>query len=61
MTRGSPALGGSVAAQLPSSPVTAWTFTATGPISGEAAVSLNPDRVYVGTAPGVLHCLDAAT
>lgn len=61
MTRGSPALGGSVSAKLPTAPAIAWTFTAAGPISGEATISLGPDRVYVGTAPGVLHCLDAAT
>ncbi len=59
MTRGGPALSGSVPAAVPRTPVTAWTFTAAGPVSAEAALSA--DRVFIGTAPGVLHCLDAAT
>jgi eukaryotic-like serine/threonine-protein kinase len=57
MTRGGPALSGSVAAKLPSEPVTAWTFVASGSVIAEAAIV--GGRVYVGTAKGTLHCLDA--
>jgi outer membrane protein assembly factor BamB len=57
MTRGGPALSGSVAAKLPINPVTAWTFAASGPITAEAAVVNG--RVYVGTGKGTLHCLAA--
>lgn len=57
MTRGGPALSGNVAAKLPLEPVTAWTFSASGPISAEAAIVAG--RVYVGTATGTLHCLSA--
>ena len=52
MTRGGPALSGNVPVPIPAEPVTAWTFTASGPISAEAAI-LN-GRVYVGTANGTL-------
>jgi eukaryotic-like serine/threonine-protein kinase len=57
MTRGGPALSGNVPVPLPAEPVTAWTFTASGPISAEAAIVNG--RVYVGTAKGTLHCLVA--
>jgi outer membrane protein assembly factor BamB len=57
MTRGGPALSGNVAAKLPLNPVTAWTFSAAGPISAEAAIVNG--RVFVGTAKGTLHCLAA--
>lgn len=59
MTRGGPALSGGVAAPVPRDPVTAWTFTAPGPITAEAAVAKG--RVYIGTAKGGLHALDAAS
>lgn len=59
MTRGGPTLGGSVASRVPRDPVTAWTFTADGPVTAEAAIA--GGRVYVGTGKGVLHCLEAAT
>jgi outer membrane protein assembly factor BamB len=57
MTRGGPALSGSVAAKLPRDPAIAWTFTASGPIGAEAAIANG--RVYIGTNKGTLHCLDA--
>ena len=57
MTRGGPALSGSVATQLPRAPVTAWTFTAAGPVSAEAAIDRG--KIYVGTGKGTLHCLAA--
>ena len=57
MTRGGPALSGNVAARLPVSPITAWTFKAATGITGEPAISAN--RVYVGTLDGILHCLSA--
>lgn len=59
MTRGGPALSGSVAAPLPRQPVTAWTFTADGPITAEAALA--DGRVYIGTSKGTLHVLAADT
>jgi outer membrane protein assembly factor BamB len=59
MTRGGPTLAGAVAARIPVDPVTAWTFTANGPVSAEAAIA--GGRVYVGTGKGVLHCLEAAS
>ncbi|MSU22585.1 MAG: Pyrrolo-quinoline quinone [Opitutus sp.] len=59
MTRGGPALSGNVAANLPRDPVIAWTFTASGPISAEAAIVAG--RVFVGTGKGTLHCLAADT
>lgn len=59
MTRGGPALSGSVAAKVPRNPGIAWTFTSSGPISAEAAIANG--RVYVGTNKGTLHCLDAKT
>jgi outer membrane protein assembly factor BamB len=55
MTRGGPALSGSVAANVPPEPVVAWTFSASGPVSAEAAII--GGRVYVGTGTGTLHCL----
>jgi len=48
-----------VAARVPQDPVTAWTFAADGPVTAEAAIA--GERIYVGTAKGVLHCLEAAT
>jgi eukaryotic-like serine/threonine-protein kinase len=57
MTRGGPALSGNVPVALPAEPATAWTFTASGPISAEAAIVNG--RVYVGTSKGTLHCLAA--
>ncbi|MEO7412924.1 MAG: PQQ-binding-like beta-propeller repeat protein, partial [Opitutaceae bacterium] len=57
MTRGGPALSGSVTAKVPVNPATVWTFAASGPISAEAAIA--DGRVYVGTAKGTLHCLAA--
>jgi outer membrane protein assembly factor BamB len=59
MTRGGPALTGSVAAPVPLEPKTAWTFAAAGAITAEAAIA--GGRVYVGTAKGRLHCLAADT
>jgi outer membrane protein assembly factor BamB len=59
MTRGGPELSGRVAAILPTDPITAWTFTASAPVSAEATIVNN--RVYVGTASGVLHALAADT
>ncbi len=59
MTRGGPELSGRVAAKLPTDPITAWTFTASAPVSAEATIVNN--RVYVGTAKGILHCLTADT
>jgi outer membrane protein assembly factor BamB len=57
MTRGGPALSGSVTVNVPRAPVTAWTFSASGPVNAEAAVV--GGRVYVGTGKGTLHCLAA--
>lgn len=57
MTRGGPALSGSVAATVPLAPMTAWTFSASGAITAEATVANG--RVYVGTVKGTLHCLAA--
>jgi outer membrane protein assembly factor BamB len=59
MTRGGPALSGSVAAPLPRQPLTAWTFAADGPITAEAALA--DGRVYIGTSKGTLHVLAADT
>ncbi len=59
MTRGGPALSGSVAVKLPLNPVTAWTFAANGSIQAEATIAHG--RVYVGTIKGTLHALAAAT
>ena len=59
MTRGGPALSGSAPALVPRDPVTAWTFTASGPITGEAAIA--DGRVYIGTGKGTLHVLAADT
>ncbi|MSU51040.1 MAG: Pyrrolo-quinoline quinone [Opitutus sp.] len=59
MTRGGPALSGSVATKIPRNPTTAWTFTASGPISAEAAIVAG--RVFIGTGKGTLHCLAADT
>ena len=59
MTRGGPALTGAVATTAPRAPVTAWTFTASGPISGEAAIA--DGRVFIGTNKGTLHALAADT
>ncbi|MBI4622468.1 MAG: PQQ-binding-like beta-propeller repeat protein [Verrucomicrobia bacterium] len=59
MTRGSPALSGSVAANVPLNPKTAWTFSAPASVTAEAAIVNG--RVYVGTAKGTLHCLAAET
>jgi eukaryotic-like serine/threonine-protein kinase len=57
MTRGGPALSGSVPANVPLNPVTAWTFAASGPVTAEAAIL--GGRVYIGTGKGTLHCLAA--
>lgn len=57
MTRGGPALSGSVPAKIPRGPITAWTFAASGPITAEAAIL--DGRIYIGTAKGILHCLAA--
>ncbi|MEY2881170.1 MAG: hypothetical protein RLZZ15_3550 [Verrucomicrobiota bacterium] len=59
MTRGGPALSGSVTAKLPIHPTTAWTFAANGSIQAEAAIADN--RVFVGTIKGTLHALAADT
>lgn len=59
MTRGGPALSGSVAARMPVDPVVAWTFASSGAITAEPAIA--GKAVYVGTARGILHCLDAGT
>ena len=59
MTRGGPALSGSVAAKLPANPVPAWTFAANGSIQAEATIAHG--RVYIGTIKGTLHALAAAT
>jgi len=55
MTRGGPALSGSVATKLPQQPKIAWTFAASSPVSAEAAIT--DGRVFVGTGKGMLHCL----
>ena len=55
MTRGGPALSGSVAVKIPTDPATAWTFSSSGPVTAEAAIVNG--RVYVGTNKGTLHCL----
>lgn len=57
MTRGGPALSGNVAASAPVNPKVAWTFVATGPVTGEAALA--DGRVFIGTDKGTLHCLNA--
>jgi outer membrane protein assembly factor BamB len=57
MTRGGPALSGGVDRSAPSAPPTAWTFTADGPITAEAAIAHG--RVYIGSGKGVLHALAA--
>ena len=57
MTRGGPALSGSAPVKVPRTPVMAWTFAASGPVSAEAAIANG--RVYVGTVKGVLHVLAA--
>jgi outer membrane protein assembly factor BamB len=57
MTRGGPSLSGNVETKLPLDPAIAWTFSASGPVSAEAAIV--GGRVYVGTATGTLHCLTA--
>ncbi len=59
MTRGGPALSGRVEGRVLRDPVVAWTFTASGSISAEAAIAAG--RIYVGTAKGILHVLDAET
>ncbi len=59
MTRGGPALSGSVTAPLPVNPVTAWTFAANGSIQAEAAIA--DGRVFIGTIKGTLHALAADT
>lgn len=59
MTRGGPALSGSVSAKLPRDPTTAWTFAAAGAVTAEAAIA--GGKIYVGTAKGTLHCLAADT
>ena len=59
MTRGGPALSGSVAARLPLQPTTAWTFACPDPITAEAAIL--DGRVYIGTGKGTLLCLAADT
>ncbi len=59
MTRGGPALSGSVATMMPVNPAVAWTFSANGSIQAEAAVV--GGRVFVGTMKGTLHCLAADT
>lgn len=59
MTRGAADLSGRVAAALPANPVNAWTFTASAPVSAEAAIA--DGRVFVGTARGILHCLAVET
>ncbi len=57
MTRGGPALSGTVATIIPRYPVTAWTFAAPGGVSAEAAIYKG--RVYIGTGKGTVHCLSA--
>jgi len=59
MTRGGPTLSGRVDTVLPRNPAIAWTFTASGSISAEAAIVGN--RILVGTAKGTLHVLAADT
>ncbi|MDO8543401.1 MAG: PQQ-binding-like beta-propeller repeat protein [Opitutaceae bacterium] len=59
MTRGGPALNGSVPTKVPLNPKTAWTFASSGPITAEAALA--GGRVYIGTGKGTLHCLAADT
>lgn len=59
MTRGGPALSGSIAAKLPVEPVTAWTFKASSPVTAEAAIVKG--KIYIGTSKGALHCLAADT
>ncbi len=57
MTRGGPALSGSVAASLPLAPKVAWTFSSPAAINAEAAIANG--RVFVGNDKGRLHCLAA--
>jgi outer membrane protein assembly factor BamB len=57
MTRGGPALSGSVAARLPLTPKIAWTFPSQSGISAEAAIA--DGRVYFGNDKGRLFCLAA--
>ncbi|MBL9203060.1 MAG: PQQ-binding-like beta-propeller repeat protein [Opitutaceae bacterium] len=59
MTRGDPALSGSIAAPLPRNLVTAWTFTANGAVQAEAAIA--GGRIFVGTTKGTLHALATDT
>ena len=59
MTRGGPALSGSVARKIPRAPKIAWTFTCDGSVNAEAALANG--RVYLGTEKGRLHCLAADT
>lgn len=59
MTRGGPALSGSVAAPLPLNPANAWTFAANGSVQAEAAIA--DGRVFIGTIKGTLHALAADT
>ncbi len=57
MTRGGPALSGSVPIAVPVQPKTAWTFAAAGPVTAEPAIL--DGRVYIGTGKGTLHCLSS--
>lgn len=57
MTRGGPALTGSVAQPAPRSPAIAWTFTSNGPITAEPAIA--GGRVFLGSDKGRLHALAA--
>ena len=59
MTRGGPALSGSVAAKIPVGPKIVWTFSCEGPVNAEVAI--DHGRVFVGTEKGRLHCLSADT
>jgi len=55
MTRGGPTLSGRVATAVPLSPVVAWTFECSGPVSAEAAIV--DDRVFIGTDAGTFYSL----
>ncbi len=59
MTRGGPALSGSIAAKITVKPKVAWTFSGTGSINAEAAIA--DGHVFVGTEKGRLHCLSVDT
>lgn len=59
MTRGGPALTGSVPRDIPLAPKIAWTFACQGSVNAEAAIG--GGRVYVGSDKGRLHCLAADT